>query len=194
MFWDSQSLLGPRALVLSVRLSVHLSVPSKEERGEEGGDFGLSSPKMDSRSLSVACIESLVRVVRVSISDTGVDTRLSSSWGTLKCTVHTRATCHDYGILPDGMPPRKGFHPPEKLILAGSRFRRRCHYRWRCRSVLGFLQGCNTLSGPRFVRECDLRNEQRLHLGDGHHSRHHGPGLCGSNSVPVGPPVKLQYI
>ena len=41
----------------------------------------------------------------------------------------------------DELPPRGGFMQPETLVLAGLRFRRRCHYRQRCHSVLGFLQG-----------------------------------------------------
>ena len=41
----------------------------------------------------------------------------------------------------DEMPPRGGFTQPERLVLAGIRFRRRCHYRWRCHSVPGFLVG-----------------------------------------------------
>ena len=42
----------------------------------------------------------------------------------------------------DGMPPR-GFRPT--LVLAGLKFRRRCHHHRRCHSVPGFPQGCNPL-------------------------------------------------
>ena len=55
-------------------------------------------------------------------------------------------------ILPDEMSPRGGFILPENLVLAGSRFRRWCHYRRRCHSVLGFCKD-EPPSGPlRFVR------------------------------------------
>jgi len=48
---------------------------------------------------------------------------------------------HANGNLPDEMPPRGGFILPENLVLAGLRFRRRCHYCRRCHCVLEFLQG-----------------------------------------------------
>ena len=48
----------------------------------------------------------------------------------------TRNTC----IFTDELPPRAGFILPDNLVL-GLRFRRRSHYRRRCHSQLGLLQG-----------------------------------------------------
>ena len=46
------------------------------------------------------------------------------------------------------MPPRGGFILPENLVLAGPRFRRRCHYRGRCPSVLGVSAEIKPSLGP----------------------------------------------
>ena len=55
------------------------------------------------------------------------------------------------GMLLDATPPRGIFILPETLVLAGVRFRRRCHLRRRCQPVLGFLKD-ETPHVPRFVR------------------------------------------
>ena len=51
-------------------------------------------------------------------------------------------------VLPDEMPPREGFIPPENLVGWW------CHYR-RAILYLGFCRD-ETPSEPRFIRECTV--------------------------------------
>ena len=68
----------------------------------------------------------------------GVHARIQAQTSTKSCHKRTewrrRRKHHHRGfcwgdMLPDEMPPRGGFIPPDNLVLADLRFRRRCHYR-----------------------------------------------------------------